>query len=200
VGGTRKGFHLAVLGPEGLVLAGERIVGADEAARRVAAFSPALVAVDAPRRPAEPGERSRRCERALVAAGPCALRYTPDLAELRANPFHGWVLRGLELYAALDRAGLAAVECFPTAAWTVWGGPRGSMPRSAWSARTLGLLGVAGVPRRLGQDGRDAIAAALTARLHTLGRTRVFGEIVLPAAPAWLQRPGRFARARVAPR
>jgi hypothetical protein len=43
---------------------------------------------------------------------------------------------------------------------------------------------VPGTPARLGQDARDAIGAALTARLHSLGRTRTFGEIVVPAAGA----------------
>jgi hypothetical protein len=38
------------------------------------------------------------------------------------------------------------------------------------------------VPGRASQDARDAIAAALTARLHAEGRTECFGGIVVPAA------------------
>lgn len=180
VGGRRKGFHLAVLEAGGLSVAGERIATAREVVARLLPLAPSLVAVDAPRRAAEPGQRSRACEREFVRAGLCALRFTPDLHELRSNPFHEWVLQGLELFALLDRAELSAIECFPTAAWTVWAGPRRASPRSAWSARALAQLRVPGTPARLGQDGRDAIAAALTARLHALGRTRVFGELVIP--------------------
>jgi predicted nuclease with RNAse H fold len=183
VGGRRKGFHLAVLDAGGrLVVAGERIATSRALVDRLRSLRPALVAVDAPRRPAEPGARSRACERRFVRAGICALRFTPHLAELRANPFHGWVLNGLELFAALDRAGIVAIECFPTAAWTVWGGPRGDASRAGWSARTLRGLRLTDVPGRLGQDARDAIGAALTARCHALGRTRVFGELVIPAS------------------
>ena len=120
VGGTRKGFHLAVLDSRGrLSVAGERIATARAVVERLLPMAPSLVAVDAPRRPAEPGQRSRACEREFVRAGICALRFTPDLQTLLANPFHAWVLQGLELYRALERAGLRPVECFPTAAWTV---------------------------------------------------------------------------------
>jgi predicted nuclease with RNAse H fold len=181
VGGSRKGFHLAVLDAAGrLVVAGERITTARGVVERLRPLAPVLVAVDAPRRPAERGERSRACEREFVRASICALRFTPDLREIRSNPFHEWVLRGLELYAALDRTGLPAIECFPTAAWTVWAGRRSGKPRGAWSGRALERLSVPGSPPRLGQDGRDAIAAALTARLHTFGHTLVFGELVVP--------------------
>lgn len=194
VGGPRKGFHLALVDGAGRIgLAGERLLTATGVLDRLRAFSPVLVAIDGPRRPAEPGERSRACERAFVAAGVCALRYTPGIAELRANPFHAWVLHGLELYRVLERGRIPAVECFPTAAWTVWGGPRRGTPRAAWSARTLAQLRVPGTPGRLGQDARDAIGAALTARLHTLGWTRVFGELVVPAPGSQriLRRSGR---------
>ena len=45
----------------------------------------------------------------------------------------------------------------------------------------LARLGLAGVPPRLSQDGRDAIAAAVTARLYDAGATDAFGDIVVPA-------------------
>ncbi|HZJ55183.1 MAG TPA: DUF429 domain-containing protein [Myxococcaceae bacterium] len=181
VGGRRKGFHLAILDARGrVIVAGERIATARGVVERLRPLAPVLVAVDAPRRPAEPGQRSRACEREFVRAGICALRFTPDLRELRKNPFHEWVVMGLALYRALDRSGLSAVECFPTAAWTVWGGPRGRTPRTAWSARILDRLQLSGAPRRLGQDGRDAIGAALTAQLHWMGETQRFGEIAIP--------------------
>jgi hypothetical protein len=45
----------------------------------------------------------------------------------------------------------------------------------------LAALGLDGMPARTNQDQRDAIAAAVTARQHTLGMTETMGEIVVPA-------------------
>src|SRR5207244_8879341 len=85
------------------------------------------------------------------------------------------------LYGALD--GLETVECFPTATWTRLAGPRGRRTRAAWSSHALAELGLAGVPAGLGQDGRDAIAAAVTARLLHDGRCeRLGGEIAVPVS------------------
>jgi hypothetical protein len=42
-------------------------------------------------------------------------------------------------------------------------------------------LGLDGVPSRTNQDGRDAIAAALSARDYEHGRSQPFGAIVVPA-------------------
>ena len=42
--------------------------------------------------------------------------------------------------------------------------------------------GRADVPPATNQDQRDAIAAAVTAREHTLGLTEAIGEIIVPAA------------------
>jgi hypothetical protein len=41
-------------------------------------------------------------------------------------------------------------------------------------------LGLANVPARTNQDQRDAIAAAMTARQHSLALTETIGEIVVP--------------------
>ena len=53
-----------------------------------------------------------------------------------------------------------------------------------WTRAGLATLGLAAVPKRINQDQRDAIAAAVTARQHTTGLTESFGEIVVPAARA----------------
>jgi hypothetical protein len=71
----------------------------------------------------------------------------------------------------------------PTACWAIWAGPRRGQPRGALSGRALRALRLAGVPPRLGQDGRDAIAPALTALDYDRGRTRSIGDIVIPARP-----------------
>ena len=110
----------------------------------------------------------------------CGIRFTPDRRSLPSNRSHyDWIRRGFVLYRALERADFAVVECFPTASWTVWAGPRGAKSRAAWAASALTGLALDAVPARLGPDGRDAIAAAVTARLHDSGRSS-FAEIVVP--------------------
>jgi predicted nuclease with RNAse H fold len=183
VGGRRKGFHGCALRGERIVAGPERLIDVASAVDWIAAHAPAVVALDSPRTCAPPGERSRPDERELNRAV-CGIRWTPERSQLAGNPYYEWVEHGLELYAALAVAGIGpdrAVETFPTAAWTIWAGPRGERPRSEWSAAALEGLGLAGIPdRHLTQDDRDAIAAALVARLYGEGRVREFGEIVVP--------------------
>jgi hypothetical protein len=40
----------------------------------------------------------------------------------------------------------------------------------------------------MNQDARDAIGAAVTARLHELGRTESFGQIIVPRPGAYSHR------------
>jgi predicted nuclease with RNAse H fold len=199
VGGRRKGFHACAVaggGPEGDAgtLAGARILAGPErlgdvgaAVEWVAAQAPAAVGLDSPKTCAAPGERSRVDEREFAAAKICNIRWTPAASELAGNPYYEWIEHGLELYAALARAlpNAELIEVFPTASWTVWSGPRAGRDRIAWSAAALAAIAPAGLPtRRLSQDDRDAVAAALTTRLHGEGRARSFGAIVVPAARA----------------
>ena len=196
VGGRRKGFHACAVGagadPAGArILAGpERLGGVAAAVAWVAAREPAVVALDSPRECAPPGERSRADERAL-AREICNIRWTPSAPELAGNPYYEWVEHGLELYAALARAlpDAELIEVFPTAAWTVWSGPRAGRSRASWSAAALAALEPSGLPeRRLSQDDRDAVAAALTAGLHAAGTARRIGAIAVPDWP-----PGQLA-------
>lgn len=173
VGGRRKGFHVAAVDRDGLVLGPVRAATPAEVVELV--HSAELVAVDSPRSAAPDGSRSRPCERHLARAV-CGIRYTPERALLDGNPYYAWILHGLELYAALEAADIPAIECFPTASFTQWAGPRGRRTRAAWTREALGFA----VPH--GQDGRDAVAAALTARSAALGPVDEFGEIVVPRA------------------
>jgi predicted nuclease with RNAse H fold len=141
---------------------------------------PRVIGIDSPCRPAPDGMRLRECERE-VARSVCGIRWTPDAARLEGNPYYEWVRNGLELYRGLDGAAVL-LEVFPTAAWTRWTGPRGSQSRAAWSRRALAELPVKGVPPRTSQDMRDAIAAAVTARLYEEGRVEMFGDIAVPLA------------------
>ena len=182
VGARTKGFDVALIDAVRLTCQ-RRFEAASAAAAWLAEQRPRLVAVDSPRRAAPPGASSRPDEREL-AAKVCGIRYTPDERTLRAphrSDYYGWIVNGLELYAALEGAGLAVIECFPTATWTRLHGPRGTRSRAAWSRAALAATGLGDVPARASQDVRDAIGAALTARLHVQGRTERCGEIVVPA-------------------
>jgi predicted nuclease with RNAse H fold len=182
VGGRRKGFHSAVVDGHRRVVAGPRqLAKPGDVVAWLAGHRPAVVAVDSPCCLAPDGTRSRPDERRF-AREILNLRYTPDRAGLEARAsYYEWIAHGLELYAALTAAGLTAIECFPTACWTIWMGPRGRESRARWSARALAARNLVGVPPHLGQDGRDAIAAALTAVEYHRGRTRRIGDIVVPA-------------------
>ena len=140
-----------------------------------------LAAVDSPIGPAPDGHGLREEERTLRTQI-CGIRWTPSQKGLEENrAYYGWILHGFELYAELEMVGIETVECFPTASWTRWLGPRGSQTRAAWTRGGLERLGLAGIPARTNQDVRDALAAAMTARLHTVGRTDgAFGAIVVP--------------------
>lgn len=187
VGGPRKGFHVAVLGP-GDVVAVARAATVDEVVARCGGA--VLVGVDAPAAWAPPGERSRPDERAFTRAGICGIRYTPDEATARARTdgYLDWVWQGLALYGALHAAGLGTAEVFPTASWTRWLGPRGRRPRGAWSGDGMGRLRAGGLDDAgvaTDQDQRDAVAAALTARQATAGTVERFGALVVPAVGSW---------------
>jgi|SRR5918911_1146583 hypothetical protein len=179
VGGARKGFDLAVVGERGLVDRA-RLREPAEVVAWLRPFAPRVVAVDSPRTCAPPGTSSRPEEREL-AARICGIRFTParELVADETNGYYEWIRRGLELYEALPEE-WTVVECFPTATWTRLHAPRAGRSRARWSATALADLAVEGLPPRANQDVRDAIGAAVTARLHDLGRTERIGEIVVP--------------------
>ncbi|MBS1845357.1 MAG: GNAT family N-acetyltransferase [Actinobacteria bacterium] len=186
VGGRRKGFHGCALRGDDVVAGPLRLPDVASATEWVTALGPAVVALDSPKTCAPEGESSRAGERDLARAI-CGIRWTPERSRLAGNPYYEWVEHGLELYDALFAAGIdrdGLIEVFPTAAWTVWAGLRAGRPRSEWSANALAGLGLGGLPsRHLTQDDRDAVAAAIVARLHAEGLTQAFGEINVPADP-----------------
>jgi predicted nuclease with RNAse H fold len=190
VGGRRKGFHLALIDHRRVVHGPLRAPTVDAVVEALVALRPVLVAVDAPCAAAPDGARIRACEVAFVRRRICGIRPTPDRGRLAANPsYYGWIANGLALYEALRREGLRAIECFPTAAWTIWGGERGRATRARWSAAALGDQRVAAIPPRCGQDSRDALGAALVARAHASGACEAIGDIVVPL-------PQRLVRVR----
>jgi predicted nuclease with RNAse H fold len=180
VGARRKGFDAALIDERG-VLAMDRKLSVTAVLELAQVAGPTLVGVDGPCCWAPDGETSRAGERLLNRAV-CGIRWTPDERQGLRSDYYAWVREGLALFAALRSAGVDAIEVFPTAAWTRWHGPRGAVTRARWSGSALAGLGLDGVPSRTNQDQRDAIAAALTARQHTLGSSDTYGEIVVPKA------------------
>jgi predicted nuclease with RNAse H fold len=179
VGGTRKGFDVAVIDSH-RVLALEGRLTCSQVVDLVLTNAPALVAIDGPCSCAPEGHTARDSELTLARAI-CGIRWTPDMKRIRANAYYAWIVAGLALYEALTACGVEPVEVFPTASWTRWYGERGHRSRAAWSREGLARLPLSNVPARTNQDQRDAIAAALTARQHTQGMTETIGEIVVPA-------------------
>lgn len=178
VGAPRKGFHVAFLRSDDSVDV-VAIATLDQAEKAIRSQAPKVVAVDSPISTAPSGETARRCE-LMLNKRICGIRWTPDAEKVgdETNPYYEWIRNGLRLYERL--AGLPVVECFPTASFTRWGGRRAGSTRSAWSQRVLESLPVQLPRRRLSQDDRDAIAAALTARAWARGEAERIGDIVVP--------------------
>lgn len=179
VGGKRKGFDVAVIDDrQVLVLQGG--LTCRQVVELLVENRPAVIAIDSPCCSAPAGYTARDGELQL-ARSICGIRWTPDERRLHASAYYAWILEGRALFGALAAHGFAAIEVFPTASWTRWHGGRGPRTRAAWTRQGLSALGLDNVPARTNQDQRDAIAAAMTARQHSLGMTETMGEIVVPA-------------------
>lgn len=179
VGGKRKGFDVAVIDDRRvLVLQSHRTC--EQVVGIVVANHPAVVAIDSPRSCAPEGEIARGGELQL-ARSICGIRWTPDARRVHASAYYAWILEGLALFEALAAHGGEVIEVFPTASWTRWNRKRGDRTRAAWTRQGLAALGLDRVPARTNQDQRDAIAAAMTARQHSLALTETIGDIVVPA-------------------
>jgi predicted nuclease with RNAse H fold len=182
VGGRAKGFHVVVIDDRRIVAGPRRCRSVQDTLTWLGRSRPSRTAVDSPASLAPDCERSRPCERDFLAAGICRLRPTPDrrTLEARRDRYYEWIECGLDLYRALETAGITAIECFPTASWTRWAGARGARTRARWTREALPALELDGLPARTNQDERDAIAAAATARSAENGETEAFGDIVVP--------------------
>jgi predicted nuclease with RNAse H fold len=140
VGGRRKRFDVALVDDRRLVdLRPRQSVG--QVVASVAEEEPAVVAIDSPRSSAAPGQTHRPGERELRHAV-CGIRWTPPRVELAGNPYYEWIVEGLRLYDALAPLPVEVIECFPTASWTRWHGPRNGRPRSLWTRAALAALEV----------------------------------------------------------
>ncbi len=180
VGGKRKGFDVAVI-DDRRVLALQSHRTCRQVVDIVIENRPAVVAIDSPRSCAPDGQAARGGELQLAKCI-CGIRWTPDARRVHASAYYAWILQGLALFDALAARGVDAIEVFPTASWTRWHGARGPRTRAAWTRQGLAALGLEGVPARTNQDQRDAIAAAMTARQHSLALTETMGDIVVPVS------------------
>ena len=108
VGGARKGFHAVLL--EGRTVV-DQLNTTDAETLASWCLRAERIAIDAPCGWALPGERSRLCERQLLAAGIHCFA-TPTRAAALASPsnFSGWMLRGEALYGALQQRGIAVAR------------------------------------------------------------------------------------------
>jgi predicted nuclease with RNAse H fold len=179
VGGKRKGFDVAVI-DDRRVLALQSYLTRKQVVDLALANRPAVIGIDSPCCCAPEGRTARDGELQL-ARSICGIRWTPDARRVHASAYYAWILEGLALFGALAAHGIEVIEVFPTASWTRWHGKRGPRTRAAWTRQGLAALGLDGVPARTNQDQRDAIAAAMTGRQHSLALTETFGEIVVPA-------------------
>jgi predicted nuclease with RNAse H fold len=178
VGGRRKAFDVALVDDHRLIGLRQR-QSVDDVVRWVESANPGVIAIDSPRSCAPPDCTHRPEERELRAAV-CGIRWTPPRAALQGNPYYEWIVEGLRLHEALEHRRARVIECFPTASWTRWHGPREGRPRSAWTREALATRALRDVPSHTNQDMRDAIAAALTARDYEEGRFQRFGDIIVP--------------------
>jgi predicted nuclease with RNAse H fold len=181
VGGKRKGFDVALIDDRQVLVLRSRLA-LQQVADLLTENQPAVIAIDSPRSYAPDGQAARDGE-LQVARSICGIRWTPDARRVHASAYYAWILEGLALFTALATRGVTVIEVFPTASWTRWHGGRGARTRAAWTRQGLAALGLDNVPARTNQDQRDAIAAAMTARQHSLGLTEAMGDIVVPAGP-----------------
>lgn len=201
VGGARKGFHAVLLEGRSVV---DQLNTTDAETLASWCLRAERIAIDAPCGWALPGERSRLCERQLLAAGIHCFA-TPTRAAALASPsnFYGWMLRGEALYEALQQRGIAVArdrealqgrccfESFPhgiTIALSAQIEVRAALKleqRSALLQRFgIPLTGLSSI------DWIDAAVCALAAQLLFEPRPlQIYGEsegglLVLPAASA----------------
>jgi predicted nuclease with RNAse H fold len=179
VGGKRKAFDVALIEDRSLIGLRQR-QSVDEVVTWLTQAKPTVVAIDSPSTCAPANATHRTAEKKLRDAV-CGIRWTPPRDKLNGNPYYEWIVEGMRLYDALRKQPLIVIECFPTASWTRWYGPRNGRSRAKWSGAALETLGLEGMPTSTNQDKRDAIAAALTARDYEQDHYEKFGDIVVPA-------------------
>ena len=209
VGGTRKGFHAVALG-DGVYLDQKQTGDACAlAAWCVHEIGARVIAVDAPCRWSSDG-RARPAERELMRKGIyCFSSTTRAKALVHRTDNFGWMLRGEELFQALEPThplftGLPgpnecfSFETFPHAVtWHLRGGNASAKRKKLDRTELLHAAGIL-LPAPAGIDTIDAALCALTAHLIASGaESHCFGDaqtgyIVVPKLGSSKVRPWIF--------
>jgi predicted nuclease with RNAse H fold len=180
VGGTRKGFHAVALENGGYLEQKKSGDARAMAAWCVDGIGARVIAVDAPCRWSRDG-RARPAERALMQKGiSCFSSPTRAKALAHRTDYFGWMLRGEELYQALEAThplvtGLPCaherfcLETFPHAVtWHLRGGNASARRKRLERSELLRAAGI-WLPGPAGIDTVDAALCALTAHLVASG-------------------------------
>ena len=170
----------------GVFVEARHLYGDSEILGAVESSSPGLLAIDAPLSLPSRGAM-READRVMHRLGYPVL--PPGFPAMRRL-----TLRAMRLVGLLRGLGLDVIEVHPASTRRALG-----MPVKDWAEiqsvyLRLGLRGDV-ERRRLSRHELDAVAAALTARLHQLGLTRVVGDegqIVLPLERDWRWLRGRL--------
>ncbi len=195
VGGTKKGFHGVAL-KDGAYhdqkCSREVREMVDWCVQIVGAR---VIAIDAPCRWSNDG-RARPAERALMQRGIyCFASTTREKAVSHPSDYYGWMLRGEEIYQALEPThppgigptGRFCFETFPHAInWQLRGGSANAKRKRVERAELLKKIGVS-FKDRVGIDTIDAALCAYMAHLVATGKRHLSlgeaqtGYIVIPA-------------------
>lgn len=195
VGGRKKGFHAVAL-ENGAYLDQKGTRDVHELVKWCVRIVRArVIAVDAPCRWSRDGH-ARPAERALMQQGIfCFSSTTREKAVSHPTDYFGWMLRGEELYQALERthplgdgpSGPYCFETFPHAiTWQLRGGSANAKRKRAERSELLHRLGIY-FKDRVGIDTMDAALCAYMAHLVATGRPKLSlgetptGYIVIPA-------------------
>ena len=200
VGGSRKGFHAVAL-EYGVFLARRQTSCVAELTGWCRdGIDARLVAIDAPCR-WRASDGTRPAERQLLAQGiRCFLTPTHRAARTHPQNYYGWMLRGAELFRALEKThplcrdtpGGEAASCFETfphaITWHLRGGHAAAAKKRTQRLALLRRHG--GFDASLiNMDWIDAALCALVAAMAAAARPlKLYGEartgyIIVPASP-----------------
>lgn len=197
VGGTRKGFHAVALA-DGIYYDRKQTPSVRELTHWVREeIGAQVIAIDSPCR-WRSGKSGRAAERELLEDGiRCFLTPTRHEAVRNMTGFYQWMLRGAELFRALEKThplchagktagGKCSFETFPHAiTWHLSGGEADATRKRPQRLALLRRHGVS-VAALTNMDWIDATLCALAAEMFAAGRSMHFygdwrtGHIVVP--------------------
>ena len=181
VGGKRKGFDVAVIDDQRVLDLRNHLSCAPRSPPWSLEHHPNVVAVDSPRTCAPDGQTARDDEppaRQVDLRHPLDTRGKPGARErlLRLDPRRASICSRRS-----PPAGPRSSRCSRPPRGLAGTESEARGPARPGAGEALAALGLDGRPAWTNQDQPDAIAAAMTGRQHSLGRTETIGAIVVPA-------------------